>query len=158
MPKYSLYSKGDVELNHIVSDLNGTLAVDGHIIEGVSLRFNKLTQLGFQIHVVTGDINGDAKKLLEDYPCELHVVNMNNKFQSQAEQKLNFIEGLGKQSVIAFGNGANDESMLEAAAIGVCVCEAEGVSLMARDKSDILVNSINDGLDLLLYPKRIAGH
>jgi soluble P-type ATPase len=83
---------------------------------------------------------------------------MNNKFQSQAEQKLNFIEGLGKQSVIAFGNGANDESMLEAAAIGVCVCEAEGVSLMARDKSDILVNSINDGLDLLLYPKRIAGH
>jgi P-type E1-E2 ATPase len=124
----------------------------------VKERFGALAKLGFDVYIVTGDIHGTAEALLADYDCKVHVVDIEEKLETQAEQKRSFVQSLGAQNVIAFGNGDNDSLMLEVAAVGVHVCEKEGGSVKALLHSDITVNSICDGLDLLLYPKRIAGH
>ncbi len=158
MPKYSIYSMGTVDLKYIVSDLNGTLALDGDIIEGVAERFQALDKLGFEIFVITGDIHGNAEKLFEHYRCKTHVVDITEKHEKQDIQKFNFINQLGAKNVFALGNGANDALMLESAAVGVLIAGQEGGSTLALQKSNIVINSINDALDLLLNPKRIAGH
>jgi len=156
--KYNLYSKGDLDLKYIVTDLNGTLSIDGDVITGVKERFKNLSNMGFEIYVITGDIHGNAEKLLAGYNCKIHVVDIEEKQDTQVRQKQQLVESLGVENVIAYGNGANDEFMLGTAAVGVHVAEQEGGSVKALMKSDITVNSILDGLDLLLFPKRIAGH
>jgi len=155
---YNLYTKGDVDLKYIVSDLNGTLSIDGGLIDGVRERFDALNKLGFQIYVLTGDIHGNAQKLMANYACKIHVVDITEQYETQVQQKLKFIESLGADSVIAYGNGGNDALMLKAAAVGVHVCEREGGNVQALLNSDVTVYSIQDGLDLLIHPKRIAGH
>jgi len=156
--KYDIYSLGKVDLKYVVSDLNGTLAIDNKIIEGVKERFDQLHELGFEIYVITGDIHGTAEKLLADHKCKVHVVDIEEKESTQLEQKKSLVEALGAPNVIAYGNGANDTLMLKTAAVGIHVCEQEGGSVAALKESTVTVNSILDGLDLLLFPKRIAGH
>ena len=44
-------------LEHLVLDLNGTLAVDGDLLEGVAERLEKL-RAQLEIHLVTADTHG----------------------------------------------------------------------------------------------------
>jgi soluble P-type ATPase len=57
--------------------------------------------------------------------------------------------------VAAFGNGRNDRLMLKAAALGVAVMGREGCAVDALQAADLCVGKIEDGLDLLLHPKRL---
>jgi soluble P-type ATPase len=45
--------------------------------------------------------------------------------------------------------------MLEAAALGIAVCGAEGAAAHVLQAGDIVVGRIVDALDLLLHPKRL---
>ena len=56
---------------------------------------------------------------------------------------------------MAIGNGNNDREMLEGAGISVAVLGKEGCSAKTLAVADILVPSIEDGLDLLLKPHRL---
>ena len=53
------------------------------------------------------------------------------------------------------GNGFNDLLMAEACALSVCVIGREGCCGALLGKSDVVVTSIADGLDLLLKPDRL---
>ena len=59
-------------------------------------------------------------------------------------------------SVVAIGNGANDVSMLRAAALGIVVVGPEGLATEAIAAATIVTLSIADALDLLLNPKRLV--
>ncbi len=52
-----------VEAEHLVLDYNGTLAVDGCIIQGVADRLKKLSSV-IRVHVLTADTFGTAEKEL----------------------------------------------------------------------------------------------
>jgi len=54
------------------------------------------------------------------------------------------------------GNGANDRLMLAKAALGIVVLGSEGTSVQALQNADIAVKDINEGLELLLQPKRLV--
>jgi soluble P-type ATPase len=62
---------------------------------------------------------------------------------------------LGKESVIAIGNGQNDVLMLRQAALGIAVLQQEGVFSKLFDCSDITCLTIIDALNLLLNPLRL---
>jgi soluble P-type ATPase len=46
--------------------------------------------------------------------------------------------------------------MFNAAALRIAVLGPEGMATALLSQSDILVRDINDALDLLLYPQRLA--
>jgi soluble P-type ATPase len=65
------------------------------------------------------------------------------------------VDGLGAGQVVAIGNGANDVDMLRTSALGIAVLGPEGLATPALLAADVVVASIDDGLDLLLQPKRL---
>lgn len=63
--------------------------------------------------------------------------------------------GAGGDSCAAMGNGRNDLLMCRDAALSVAVIGPEGAHGRLLSDADVCVTSINDGLDLLLKPKRL---
>lgn len=141
---------GKLSLKHAVFDYNGTLAVDGEILEDVKEKITALSSQ-FTVHVLTADTFGKAKDQLSDLPITLHILQSGN----EAFQKLDYINSLGADQVATFGNGNNDRLMLEAAALGIIVIENEGCSVKSLLAANITVRSILDGMDLLLQPMRL---
>ena len=141
---------GRLALSHLVADYNGTLAVDGGLIAGVSEKLNILN--GFlEVHVVTADTFGIARRELRGVSCALQIL----EGEDHDRQKEAYVEKLERESVVSLGNGRNDRLMLAAARIGIVVADQEGCAVAALNAGDILVHSALAALDLLLNPKRL---
>ena len=136
--------------DHIVLDLNGTLALDGQLIAGVAERLQRLEE-SLNIHIITADTHGSASELADRLGLRVRRI----QGLQQAEQKERFVVGLGPQYVIAIGNGNNDALMLEKAGLGIAVLGPEGCSVRALAAADLVTRDILDALDLPLYPNRI---
>ncbi|MBU0969107.1 MAG: HAD hydrolase family protein [Proteobacteria bacterium] len=130
-------------IENILLDFNGTLAIDGHLIEGVKEKINQFADC-LNFYVITADTFGSVKKELETVRCSLQIIPEKN----QALSKLSYLQKLGPQKTIVAGNGSNDALMLEAAMLGVALVQQEGVSTKALRASDLAVNNI---LDLFAY-------
>lgn len=141
---------GKLELQHLVLDLNGTVALDGQVLSGVASRLKALSEQ-LTIHVLSADTHGRAAETARMLGVSLAVVTRGR----ENEQKRQFVEALGSHSVVAVGNGANDQQMLQAAVLGLAVLGHEGLSAAALKSADVLVVSIDDALDLLLRPQRL---
>ena len=139
-----------IRAEHLVLDYNGTLAVDGQILPGVKERLNTLAE-HINIHVVTADTFGQAVRQLEDVHCVCSVL----RGSDQQQQKQQFITGLGKEKVVAIGNGLNDLLMLRDSALGIAVIQREGASGQTLMNADIVCRDIPDALDMLKNPLRI---
>ncbi len=128
-------------------DYNGTLAFDGKLIKGVGSIINKLSK-DIEVHIITADTFGLAKKELTGINCKLHII-LKNK---QSLAKLNFIKKLGEDFVIAIGNGHNDNLMLKNAAIGIAVIQKEACASKSLLSADLITNNIIDTLYLISNP------
>jgi len=140
-----------LQLEYLVLDHNGTLAVDGILMPGVKECLEKLSQ-DLQIFVVTADTFGKAAAQLAGVPCELTVLPKND----QDAGKLDFIKKLGSDRTVCVGNGRNDRLMLKQAALGIAVILQEGVAAETITAADILCNGIVPALELLLNPLRLT--
>jgi len=140
-----------IKAEHLVLDYNGTLAVDGILISGIKERLNALADK-INIHVITADTFSKAQENLKEIRCKCSILKRDN----QKLQKLQFITKLGKQKVIAIGNGTNDLLMLKNAALGIAVIQKEGASSKTMYNADVVCKDITDALDLLLNPLRIV--
>ncbi len=137
-------------LRYLVLDLNGTLALDGKIIAGVTERLTRLRQ-NYHIYILTADMHGTGEAISNEIGVDLVTVKNNNEIQSKGD----FITDLGPQNVVAIGAGANDVDMLKKSALGIAVLGPEGLASQTLLASDIVAASINDALDLLLSPERV---
>jgi P-type E1-E2 ATPase len=140
-----------LELAHLVSDYNGTLALDGNLLPGVAETLSNLA-LNIHIHVITADTFGLAKAQLAALPVKLIITPA----ESQAEAKLQFVSELGANTVVAIGNGRNDRQMLSAAALGIALIQREGGAAETLARADIVSVNIIDALELLRNPKRLV--
>ncbi len=145
--KITIPNDKTIEIHNILLDYNGTIATSGNIITSISKLIDQLA-VDHTIYVLTGDTFGTAKEKLKQYPVKLIITK-------SAEDKLNFLNSVGCENSIAIGNGTIDHKMLGAAEISIAVLGEEGLSKKALDNSDILVRSIDDGLKLILEPKRM---
>jgi soluble P-type ATPase len=139
-----------LQLRHLVLDVNGTIAKDGQLIEGIPELLAELRKK-LEIHLVTADTHGRQQALDRILQVKATIIPL----QNQAQAKLDYIAGLGTGSVAAIGNGANDAAMLEGAALGIAVIGPEGAAVESLLKAKVVVSDIRTGLELLLFPKRL---
>jgi len=151
MPSLDIPGFGNLSIEHIVLDYNGTLAVDGTILPGIADRLRQLADV-YTIHVITADTFGAVRRHMASIPCEITILPSGN----QAEGKFRYIRELGTNGVAAIGNGSNDRMMLEAAALGIAVMQEEGAAREALLAADIVVTDIRVALDLFMHPLRLT--
>jgi len=142
--------RGILELEDMVLDLNGTIALDGEVLAGISERLMALLEK-LHIHLVTADTQGRAVVIAEQLGVGLVLVTPGG----EADQKRALVEQLGAEKVLAIGNGANDAGMMRAAALGIAVMGTEGLAVEALQAADV-VATIHDALDLLIHPRRLV--
>jgi P-type E1-E2 ATPase len=147
----SIPGRGNLRLHHLVTDVNGTLAVDGVLIDGLVRRIASLRDR-LTVHLLTADTHG--RQAVIDGQLNLTATRLTGGHEQ--EQKRLFVENLGADSVVAIGQGANDASMLKAAALGICVMSAEGAASETLLAADLVVPNIMTAFDLLDKPLRIV--
>lgn len=139
-----------LDLQYLVLDYNGTIAVDGEVQEAVKERLHRLSEK-LKIYILTADTHGTAVKMCEGLPVEI----MTFQSDSAMYEKQRIVRELGVRNCCAIGNGRNDILMCQEAALSLAVIEKEGACSRLIRETDITVRSIEDALDLLLLPKRI---
>ncbi len=126
MIELTIPGRGDLSLEHLVMDVNGTLAVDGILMDGVARRIANLRDR-LTVHLLTADTHGGQAAI--DHLLNLQAVRIQRG--DEAGQKAAYVRQLGAEHVAAIGQGANDASMLAAAALGICVMSIEGLAVEA---------------------------
>lgn len=139
------------KLEHLVFDVNGTLAVDGQLIKNVQAVIQTL-QKDIQIHLLTADTHGKQDEIDQ----QLGIKAVRVKKGQEAEQKAQYINRLGSSQTAAVGQGANDCLMLKEARIGICVVSNEGTATATLMAADLVVNDIHAALQLFEKPLRIT--
>ncbi|NKE04492.1 HAD family hydrolase [Mesobacillus selenatarsenatis] len=148
MLSLNIPGRGPFTIHHLVLDFNGTIAFNGELIPGVAERIMLLSK-EMEIHVITADTNGTVARQCTGLPVSVQILHSDNHTGEKGE----FVHGL--DGVICMGNGANDEAMFEEADLAIAVAGREGCATATLLKSDVIIEDINDGLDLLLNPKRM---
>ncbi len=140
-----------LRLEHLVLDLNGTLACDGRLLPGVRERLIELAKR-LHIRVLTADTFGRAQGELTGLPCELTILPA----ERQDVAKRDIVRRLGPEQTVAIGNGRNDRLMLQEAVLGLTVLQQEGAAAETLQAAGIVLPDINAALDLLARPLRLT--
>ena len=142
---------GVIQLEHLVSDVNGTLALDGNLIDGVASALPRLSDR-IQIHLLTADTHGRQDVI--DQQLGMRAVRIPPG--GEAEAKALYVRELGSEKVVAFGQGMNDAGMLREAVIGIGILSPEGLASEAQTAADLVLPDINFALALLENPLRLV--
>jgi len=140
-----------MEIENLVFDYNGTLAVDGRMSGETRERLKRLGETGLDLTVLTADTFGTVREECEGLPVHVRVFDKGNAEDSKRQ----IVQRLGSERTVAIGNGRNDMAMLDEARIGVAVIGQEGAFAGILQKADIAVTSIENAMDLFLNPKRV---
>ena len=143
--------RADVEIEHAVFDINGTLAVDGSLVDGVEERVLRRCP-GLRLHLASSDTFGTGRAIADPLVAEFVRVAPPDESLAKAE----VVRRLGPDQTIVVGNGSNDALMLEAAALGIYVIGAEGAAVASMLAADIVVADVLQALDLLVDPRRLT--
>ncbi|MBU0766462.1 hypothetical protein KKF55_01595 [Patescibacteria group bacterium] len=140
-------NNGNLKIDNILLDLNGTLAVGGSLIEGAKERVGKLRDL-YKLILLSGNTRGGADQLAND----LGILFIETK---TGAEKQRVAEDLNPITCAAIGNGLIDLELIEAVHLGIVTIQGEGVHTKTLLAADIVVPSINDALDLFLDRNRL---
>ena len=151
MIEVTIPGREPLRLHHLVSDVNGTLAIDGNLIDGIAKRMATLRDR-LAIHLLTADTHNRQSAIDQ----QLDLIASRVKPGNESQQKAEFVRNLGAKNVVAIGQGANDSEMLKAAALGICVMSQEGSAMQTLLSADIVVPDIFTAFDLLNRPMRIV--
>ncbi len=147
---FKIPNYANLEIENIVFDYNGTLAVNG----AVNIRTKELLKAlckEFKVYTITADTFGSVKQELAEFNLEVIVLNSNNHTQEKAD----FIQSLGAKNTVALGNGNNDAKMLEIAELSIAIAGGEGCATKTLLASDIVCHNIDDAIELFLNPNRL---
>lgn len=150
MLSIQLPGQPSLDLHHLVLDFNGTIALRGMLIDGVAARCPRLGE-HLQLHCVTGDTYGSARRALEGVDLALHILPPSGQSQAKRDYVAQLAGG-----VCAIGNGWNDRLMLAEAELGLVVMMSEGCASASLLAARGVFPSILDALDALLYPERMV--
>ena len=151
MIELTIPGRGVYGLEHLVMDVNGTLAIDGQLMDGIAKKIASLRDR-LTIHLLTADTHG--KQAVIDQQLGLTAVRIAPGGESS--QKAEYVRKLGSEKVVAIGQGANDAEMLEAAQLGICVMSVEGAAKETLLAADLIVPNTISALELLEKPLRIV--
>jgi len=151
MIELNIPGRGTIQLEHLVCDVNGTLAVDGQLPEGLPRALKSLRDR-LEVHLLTADTHGRQNVI--DLQLGLKAVRIQPG--NEALQKAEYVRRLGAEHVVALGQGANDAAMLKVAVLGICILSKEGVAVETLMAADLVAPDIFTALELLEKPLRIV--
>jgi soluble P-type ATPase len=118
-------------LRHLILDVNGTLALDGALLPGITERLAALKG-DLEVHLITADTHGRQKEVDRQLDLVAVILPPPSLAGSQREAKEAFVRELGAEGVVAMGNGNNDAGMVKAAGLGIAVLGPEGLTRSVR--------------------------
>jgi soluble P-type ATPase len=154
MIELNIPGRESIRLEHLVCDVNGTLALDGKLMEGVSRQINLLRDR-LQIHLLTANSFGRQSLIDQQLGLTAQMLQTGPGSGTEQAQKAQYIQQLGAEHVAAFGQGANDALMLRTAALGVCVLSPEGAAVETLLAADLCVPTILNAFELFEKPLRL---
>jgi soluble P-type ATPase len=175
--------RGNLEIEFILLDFEGTLAIDRRVHPKAKDKVNllsKRTKIYVFVNLPAPPFNKCnppttpskrvnspippfnkggtggilSKELIEE---RLRKVKAEIIFLPEGDasgKKLDLLRRLGPARCAAIGNGVADGAMIEEAGIGICVIGKEGSSGQAVKSADLVFTDILDALDFLLKPLR----
>ena len=146
--QYKIPGMGELEINTIILDLNGTLSVGGKIVDGVHDRIENIKRLGIKFMLFTGNTRNDADEIAHD-------LDIDWKQASNAIEKRNLARSMNPDTCASIGNGRIDLELMEVVKLGIAVLQAEGVHTRTLLACDLVVPTINDALDLFIDQDRL---
>ncbi|NBG88607.1 hypothetical protein [Isachenkonia alkalipeptolytica] len=140
-------------INHVVFDLNGTLANNGEIAKTTEKLLKALAQKA-KIYVLTADTHNTAGKLKEEIGdfCEIIVLQSSD----HSEEKARFVHTLGYRETVTLGNGGNDVKMVQEGILSFGIIAGEGAYAPLLTKVDIVVHNIDHAIEMLIHPRKIV--
>jgi soluble P-type ATPase len=141
--------QGNLEIDFILIDFEGTLASDRRVHPKAKDKINLLSKRA-KIYILTKEGKEQLMEVLRKVKAEIiHFAE-----GDVSVRKLDLLRQLGANRAVAIGNGRDDASMIEEAAFGICVISREGTFAETIQKADVVVSNILDALDFLLKPLR----
>lgn len=137
-------------IENVIFDFNGTIATRGKISQSTREKINELAKM-VNVYVLTADTYSSAEEECRGLDIKLMTFPKENVADCKAE----IVSDIGADNCVCYGNGYNDIKMFEMASLKVAVLGNEGMCSELIFKSDVLVKSIDDGIDLLLNPKSL---
>ncbi len=144
----SIPGEGELRLEHLVLDVNGTLSDRGEPIAGALGPLRTLARV-LALHVLSADTFGTAERLAQSIGATYRRIRT-------GADKLEYVRSLGASACVAIGNGRNDAPMLQAAGVGIAVIGPEGAHRDALSAADVTAVSIEQALALLLEPMTLV--
>ncbi len=142
---------GNIQIVHLVLDVNGTLALDGTLLEGMPRAIASISNR-LDVHLITADTHGRQDHI--DQLLGLTSVRLTPG--NEAAQKAEYIRSLGGRNCAAIGQGANDALMLAEAVLGIAIFSQEGLCTETLNSSRIVMPDIFSAFSLLDHPQRIV--
>lgn len=142
---YEIPGREDIKIENIVLDYNGTIAVNGKIIEGVKELLTKLKDY-VNIYILTADTYGTVEKECKGMEAKVLTFPKENA----GESKRDIVKELDGQKTICVGNGFNDIPMFKESILSIAIIEGEGASGKLLVESDIIARSIIESLEIIL--------
>jgi P-type E1-E2 ATPase len=142
---------GDLNIEYLVVDYNGTCAFDGKLKEGVKEMIEKASRYT-KVFIITADT-------YDSVDSEINLIGfrvLKVKKEKSGIEKAKIVRELGPEKVVAIGNGANDVSMLKEASLGIGVIGGEGCAKDVLKEADLVVNNIIDAFGIILHPERLV--
>lgn len=146
---YDIPGFDPMRIEHVLLDYNGTIAKDGRMPESVRLLISRLADQ-VPVTILTADTHGTVRAECEG--LDVHVETFPRAGAAQCKQE--YARGI-KGDAACLGNGFNDILMFDECRLSVAVMDAEGVCAKLVPHADILVRSMEEGLELLLAPDRV---
>lgn len=147
---YEIPGREDIEIENLVLDYNGTIAVDGKILEGVKDLLSILKDQ-VNIYILTADTYGTV----EDECSNIAGRVLTFPRENAGKSKRDIIKKLGGEKTICIGNGFNDIPMFKEATLSIAIIEGEGASAQLLVHADIISRSIIEALEIILNEDKI---
>lgn len=147
----SIPGHGTLQLKYLVMDYNGTMAIDGILISGLSEMLEQLYDR-LDVHILTADTFGKVRSETSHMQAQVSVLPVEN----QDTGKLDYIKKLGPEFTVCIGNGRNDRHMLKNAGLGIALIQEEGAHMDTLLSADIVCRDILSALNLLIHTKRLV--
>lgn len=150
MLHYIIPGRGELEIENVVLDYNGTIAVDGKIVEGVKELINRLKE-HVNVYILMADTYGTVEEECSSLGAEILYIPKENPgvFKKEIVMKLN------GHKTICVGNGYNDMPMFKESILSVAVIEGEGSCGKLLANADIVTRSILEALNIILDENKV---
>ena len=142
---------GELAIEYVMVDFNGTIAFDGKLRKEAKDIIDKISRY-VKVFVITADTYDSVDSELGASTITFIKVN---RIRS-GEEKAKVVRELGPEKIVAIGNGANDAAMLKEAALGIAVVGEEGCSAALIKEADIVVDDVVKAFGLIAHPERLV--